>query len=123
MNSSTIARPGRASIAIRESIDVDLAGIVVHEIQHRSEAVQLYLSGACKLTKELVISADYMLVGGEVGPLVATTDASSTTHVELLNAIPHLVRRMELHDYYAVLLIWEAGNSNATSSWISDCVG
>jgi hypothetical protein len=76
-----------------------------------------------KPTKELVISASQMLVCGEVWPATGAIDPSLTLHVELLDAIPHLVGRMELHDYHAVLLIWEAGDGDATSDWVSDCVG
>jgi hypothetical protein len=33
-------------------------------------------------------------------------DANLAMHAESLDAIPHLVRRMELHDHHAVLLFW-----------------
>jgi hypothetical protein len=91
MESSTTALPGRASIAIREALSIDLAGIIVHEVQHRGEAVQLYLSGACEPTKELVIPADDMLVRSEVRAPIAIMDVSLTVHVEFLDAIPHLI--------------------------------
>jgi hypothetical protein len=106
MRSSTIASPGRASVAIWEPINVDLAGIVVHEVQNRGKVIELCLSGTRKSTKEFMVSAGEMLIRGEVWPATATIDPSLTVHAELLDAIPHLVRRMELHDYYAVLLIW-----------------
>jgi hypothetical protein len=103
---STIALPGRTPVAIRQARSINLAWTFVHGIQHRGEAIQLCLSGACEPTKEFVISTGQMLVCGGVWPATGTIDASLTTHVELLNATSHLVRMMELHDYHAVLLIW-----------------
>jgi hypothetical protein len=103
MKPSTLALPGRASVAIGEPISVDLAGIVVHEVHHRSETFKLCFGGTRESTKEFVFSAEDVLIRGEVRAIM---DANLAMHVESLDAIPHLVRRMELHDHHAVLLFW-----------------